>query len=155
MRLSPVYLVDPRDPTPANKASRRAFLVFGGTFLSGLGCGLVATFAAPVRASSGDASEPPRAAVDPRLERLREVCRDGSIDELIAAEGAILFFLESGFANDQALWTGVERVCGALLRLADYPRRRTVARRWARAIDNAEAPPRRLLPLARRLTEVR
>jgi len=154
MRLRPVYLVRPREPA-ATRTSRRAFLVAGGTFLSGLGCGLVAAFGAPVHAASDGDRATPQPPVDPRLQRLREVCRDGSIDELIDAEGAVLFFLESGFSNDPALWTGVERICGAVCRLEQFPRRRTVARRWARAIENAPGRPLRATPWIARLQEVR
>ena len=152
MRLEPVQLVAP-EPSPSTMASRRAFLIAGGTFFAGLGLGGSIGLAAPATSVAPRQRQLPEH--DELLSELRDLATNGSIDELIGERYKLLHFVQARFHGDQTLLQGVNRLARACLSMPSYPERMASARSLANVIDKSTLADTSMRDIARRLRQLR
>ena len=150
MRLEPVQLVAP-EPSPI--ASRRAFLIAGGTFLAGLGLGSSIALAGAATGVAPEAQRLPEH--DELLAELRDLATNGSIEELIGERYKLLHFVQARFQSDQTLLQGVNRLARACLTMPSYPERMASARSLANVIDKSTLADISMRDIARRLRQLR
>ena len=152
MRLEPVQLVAP-EPSPSPMASRRAFLIAGGTFFAGLGLG------GRLASGAGSVAEEPHALPLPEddqlLAELRELATDRSMEELIESRLTLLHFVRSRYRDDALLMRGVERLARACITLPEFPDRFVSSRSIASAIDASRAASPSLREVASQLRALR
>ena len=153
MRLDPVYLVAPE---PSKRPTRRAFMLTSGTLLAGFSLGGACGYAAGSRAGANDAEN--QQALEPtgdaELDELRELSRNGSIEELLAARFKIRHFVITRYPDDPVLWTGIERLARIVLQRPDCPDRRPLARGLGTMIEQSGKPAEHLIELVPRLKSV-
>lgn len=174
MRLEPVYLVAPR-PTPQTMTSRRAFLLAGCTFATGVSLGGACGYAAGVgRGDGGGATGDtvdavgdgtPAKAVDGAvtwepsgdaiLEELRRLAVKAPIEELVARRLDFCQLLYSQYPNDEIAWRGIGRLAEEVLRNDAFENRRTFSRWIATFLEkgtvDAVTPYRPLISELRRI----
>lgn len=125
MRLDPVLLVAPNAP-PALMPTRRAFVLGGAMFATGLSLGGACGYAIGSRRAE-PAAEVEESSGDADLDELRRLAVKAPIEELVKHD---LLFIRSAtvvYKDDKVLWRGIKRMADHLLATRDYPNRRTVA----------------------------
>jgi len=152
MRLEPVQLVASQS-APSQKASRRAFLIAGGTFFAGLGLG--SALAPAALAAGAGSADAPLAEHDALLAELRDLATDRPLGELIASRRTLLHFVRADYRGDPVLLRGVERLARACLTMPDFPERFFSSRMIASAIDACPGAASSLRGAASQLKELR
>jgi len=138
MRLDPVFLAAPSGP-PALMPTRRAFMLGGAMFATGLSMGGACGYAiGSRRAEPGEPKEEEQASSgDADLDELRRLAVKAPIEELVKHD---LLFIRSTtvvYKNDKVLWRGMKRLADYLLETREYPNRRAIAAVLVQAINFA------------------
>lgn len=94
----------------------------------------------PAAPPPADAVVGPVAAPDADLAELRRLAVDAPLAELLQHRLLFMFRLSSEYHLDPVLWSGVERLCDAVLAGEQIADRRLFARLLAQTIDKAQAP---------------
>jgi len=136
MRLDPVLLVAPNAP-PATMPTRRAFVLGGAMFATGLSLGGACGYAIGSRRTGEPVEEELEKSGDADLDELRRLAVKAPIEELVKHD---LLFIRSStvvYKNDIILWRGMKRIAEHVLEKADYPNRRPVAGVLVQAVNAA------------------
>lgn len=154
MRLDPVLLAAPSAP-PALMPTRRAFLLGGAMFASGLSLGGACGYAIGSRRAE-PAAEVEESSGDADLDELRRLAVKAPIEELVKHR---LVFVNATFADypkDATLWKGIGRLAEFVLSDSAMDDKRKFANALAGVIEQADiAVSRDLRQLAPKLRRVR
>lgn len=129
-------------------------MLFGCSGGPGLAAAPVASANSPARVSAPTArAVGPVALPDADLAELRRLAVDAPLPELLHHRLVFMFRLSSEYHLDPVLWSGVERLCDAVLAGEPIEDRRLFARLLAQTIEKAQAPG--ALGLRSRIPELR
>lgn len=136
MRLDPVLLAAPNAP-PALMPTRRAFVLGGAMFATGLSMGGACGYAIGSRRAE-PAAEVEESSGDADLDELRRLAVKAPIEELVKHDLLFITMTTRTYRRDQVLWRGMVRLADRVLADASYPNRRSVARVLVQCFQRVE-----------------
>ncbi|MFN7591304.1 MAG: hypothetical protein ACK501_18530 [Planctomycetota bacterium] len=136
MRLDPVLLAAPNAP-PALMPTRRAFVLGGAMFTTGLSLGGACGYAIGSRRAE-PAAEVEESSGDADLDELRRLAVKAPIEELVKHDLLFITMTTRTYRRDQILWRGMVRLADRVLADASYPNRRSVARVLVQCFQRVE-----------------
>lgn len=114
MRLDPVLLVAPNAP-PAMLPTRRAFVLGGAMFATGLSLGGACGYAIGSQREGGAVEEELAPSGDADLDELRRLAVKAPIEELVKHRTTFLRYVSRTYRRDPILWRGVGRLVEQVL----------------------------------------
>ncbi len=155
MRLDPVLLAAPNAP-PALMPTRRAFVLGGAMFTTGLSLGGACGYAIGSRRAEepGEQKEEEQASSgDADLDELRRLAVKAPIEELVKHRATFLMYISRTYRRDSILWRGVDRLVDEVLNNDRFPERAMAAQTLAQVIDLSD--PGVAESLRKRITQLR
>lgn len=155
MRLDPVLLAAPNAP-PALIPTRRAFVLGGAMFATGLSLGGACGYAIGSRRADepGEQKEEEQASSgDADLDELRRLAVKAPIEELVKHRATFLMYISRTYRRDSILWRGVDRLVDEVLNNDRFPERAMAAQTLAQVIDLSD--PGVAESLRKRITQLR
>lgn len=137
MRLDPVLLVAPNAP-PAMLPTRRAFVLGGAMFATGLSLGGACGYAIGSQREGGAVEEELAPSGDADLDELRRLAVKAPIEELVKHDLMFLTMTTRTYRRDRVLWRGMARLADQVLADASYVNRRAVAGALMQCFQRAE-----------------
>lgn len=125
MRLDPVLLAAPNAP-PALMPTRRAFVLGGAMFATGLSLGGACGYAIGSRRAE-PAAEVEESSGDADLDELRRLAVKAPIEELVKHDLLFMTMTTRTYRRDKTLWRGMARIADQILADSSYVNRRAVA----------------------------
>lgn len=125
MRLDPVLLAAPSAP-PALMPTRRAFVLGGAMFATGLSLGGACGYAIGSRRAE-PAAEVEESSGDADLDELRRLAVKAPIEELVKHDLLFMTMTTRTYRRDKTLWRGMARIADQILADSSYVNRRAVA----------------------------
>ena len=118
--------------------TRRAFLLAGGTFAVGAAVGGACGYSigAKAEAVAPVADQELVPSGDVELDELRRLAVKATISELVEKRLYFANSLVDRYRDDRVLWSGVGRLCDALIANQQFPDRRLFSRFLAQMIAN-------------------
>ena len=139
MRLDPVLLAAPNAP-PALMPTRRAFVLGGAMFATGLSLGGACGYAIGSRRTEEPGKEEDLASSgDADLDELRRLAVKAPIEELVKHRATFLTYISRTYRRDSILWRGVDRLVDEILNNDRFPERAMAAQTLAQVIDLSDA----------------
>lgn len=134
MRLDPVLLVAPNAP-PATMPTRRAFVLGGAMFATGLSLGGACGYAIGSRRTGEPGEEELEKSGDADLDELRRLAVKAPIEELVKHRATFLRFVSRTYRKDAVLWRGVARLVEHVIAASEFTERSIAAQSLIQVIE--------------------